>query len=84
MYFYVPELKFNSQCKIAEAHFIAHALDNPGVFEISISFDKNIKKKKKNVITASFPTAVDFVAFYVECTSVAIFTVLPSSFENTS
>ena len=31
---------------MAEVYFIAHALGNPGVFEISISFEKNIKMKK--------------------------------------
>ena len=44
--FYVLDVKFHSQCKMAEVYFIAHAVGNPGVFEISISFEKNIKMTK--------------------------------------
>ena len=43
MYFYVPDVKFNSQCKILEVNFIAHALGYHKDFNIEKYFTNSSK-----------------------------------------
>ena len=54
MYFYVPDVKFNFQCQIAEVYFIAHALDCHKDFNIEQYFTNSSKISQMFQVSHNF------------------------------